>query len=290
MAHQPPRLFVANTPAPEGPAFDGAGNLFVVCMGNGDILKISPDGRTEVFANTGGHPNGLAFGPGGLLYIAEAGLRAILVAGADGALRTLATAGEGQPFAGPNDLCFDARGNFYFTDPVGSRADNPVGKVFYCTPAGEARVVAEGLAFPNGLALTDDGKRLYVVNELAHEMLRYAVRDDGALGPAQHFCPIRQGGIGGDGMALDIEGNLYVTNYGLGTVDVISPEGELLDMLPAGGAQPTNVAFGGPDMRDLYITELETGAVYVRRNSISGLKLPTQEALRCAQGDNALSS
>jgi gluconolactonase len=275
-----PRLFVSNTPAPEGPAFDDAGNLFVVCMGNGNILKITPDGQTDVFANTGGHPNGLAFGPEGLLYIAEAGLKAILVADGEGNLRTLATEGEGQGFAGPNDLCFDARGNFYFTDPVGSKADNRVGKVWHCTPQGEAHVVAEGLAFPNGLALTAGGtpaprgRRLYVVNELAHEMLRYEVREDGSLGAGEHFCPIRQGGIGGDGMALDVEGNLYVTNYGLGTVDVISAQGELLDLLPAGGRQPTNVAFGGADRRDLYITELETGAVYVRRHSIAGLELP----------------
>ena len=273
MTSDPPRLFAANTPAPEGPTFDAQGNLFVVCMGNGNILKLSPDGRAEVFANTGGTPNGLAFGPDGLLYVAEVCLKAILVAEADGSLRTLTTAAAGRPLAGPNDLCFDARGNFYFTDPVGSKAENRIGTVVYCTPQGAAHVVAEGLAFPNGLALTADGRQLYVVNELAHEMLRYDVLPDGSLGAGEHFCPIRQGGIGGDGMALDIEGNLYLTNYGLGTVDVISPAGDLLDLLPAGGMQPTNVAFGGADMRDLYITELETAAVYVRRNAIPGLEL-----------------
>src|SRR5512139_3360408 len=112
-----PRLFCANTPAPEGPAFDDAGNLFVVCMGNGNILKIDPDGHAEVFAHTDGHPNGLAFAREGLLYIAEAGLKAVLVADGQGNLRTLATEGDGRPFAGPNDLCFDPYGNFYFTDP-----------------------------------------------------------------------------------------------------------------------------------------------------------------------------
>ena len=274
MTHEPPRLFAVGTPGPEGPAFDAAGHLFVVCMGNGNLLKISPAGRAEVFANTGGTPNGLAFGPDGLLYVAEAGRRAILVAEAGGGLRTLATGADGKPFLGPNDLCFDARGNFYFTDPVGSNAQNRIGKVYHCTPQGEARSVAEGLAFPNGLALTADGQHLYVVSELAHEMRRYPVREDGSLGEGEHFCPIRQGGIGGDGMALDVAGNLYVTNYGLGTVDVISPAGELLDLLPAGGRNPTNVAFGGPDMCDLYITELETATVYVRHNDIPGLPLP----------------
>lgn len=267
--HLSPRLFAANVPAPEGPAFDVEGNLFVVCMGSGDILKIDSEGRARVFCNTGGHPNGLAFGPDGLLYIAEAGLRAILTATPDGILSTLA-----EGFLGPNDLCFDRHSNFYFTDPVGSNAERRTGRVYYCTRDGAARAVAEGLAFPNGLALTDDSQYLYVVHELAHEMLRYAVHDGGSLGAGEHFCPIRQGGIGGDGMALDVEGNLYVTNFGLGSVDVISPQGELLDMLPAGGLKPTNVAFGGPEMRDLYITELETAAVYVRRNDVPGLPLP----------------
>lgn len=272
--HDQPRRFAANIPAPEGPAFDAQGNLFVVCMGDGNILKIGPDGQAHVFCNTGGHPNGLAFGPDGLLYIAEAGLRAILVADAAGHVTTVATEGDGVPFLGPNDLCFDRRGSLYFTDPVGSRDDNRIGRVWHLGPrASRPRIVANGLAFPNGLALTADGTHLYVVNELAHEMLRYAVHDDGSLGTAEHFCPIRQGGIGGDGMALDIEGHLYVTNYGLGSVDVISPQGELLDMLPAGGLQPTNVAFGGPDMRDLYITELQTAAVYVHRNEVAGLRL-----------------
>lgn len=273
MASASPRLFAADTPAPEGPAFDAAGSLFVVCMDNGNILKLDPQGRIEVFANTGGHPNGLAFGPGGLLYITEAGLKAILVADAAGNLQTVTTAADGKPLLGPNDLCFDARGNFYFTDPVGSSADHRSGRVCYATPAGEAHIVAEGLAFPNGLALTPDGAHLYVVNELAHEMVRFATRPDGSLDAGEHFCPIRRGGIGGDGMALDVAGNLYVTNFGLGTVDVIAPTGELLDLLPAGGLKPTNVAFGGPDRRDLYITELETAAVYVHRNHLAGLAL-----------------
>jgi len=268
-----PRRFAEGFAFPEGPAFDTEGNLYLVSMGNGDILRVTPDGGVSLLANTGGAPNGLAFGPDGLLYVAEARHRAILRVDRAGTIAILLMEAEGEPFRAPNDLCFDPRGGFYFTDPGSSSAHTPVGRVFYCPPGGPARQVAGGLCFPNGLALTADAKALYVVNELAQTMVRFDVQDDGTLGPKQDFAPIRRGGIGGDGMALDAEGNLYVANYGLGAVDVISPAGDLLDCLPAGGARPTNVAFGGPDMRDLYITECETGAVYVLRAEVAGLRL-----------------
>ena len=153
------------------------------------------------------------------------------------------------------------------------RGKEGIGRVFYCTCDGHAIPVADGLAFPNGLALTADAKTLYVVNELAHMMVRYEVQEDGTLGPKEDFAPIRQGGIGGDGMALDVEGNLYLANYGTGMIDIISPEGEQVGALDAGGRTPTNVAFGGADLKDLYITETETGAVYVQRTAVAGLRL-----------------
>lgn len=134
--------------------------------------------------------------------------------------------------------------------------------------------MAEGLAFPNGLALTADQRTLYLVETLTRKVYACAVLDDGGLGPRQDLATLREGGVGGDGMALDVAGRLYVAHFGLGTVDIFSPAGEPLGELPAGGANPTNVAFGGPDGQDLYITEAETGGVYVQRSLAAGLALP----------------
>jgi gluconolactonase len=293
-----PRRFAGGFAFPEGPAFDGEGNLYLVAMGSGDIPRARPDGTVEVFVNTEGQPNGLAFGPGGVLHVCDAGRRAILTVDPDGAIRTLADAWgggarpgalpcaptgsapgsasqtrAGGPFAGPNDLCFDPAGGFYFTDPVGSDVDNPIGRVFHYGPSGQASCVAEGLAFPNGLALTADAKTLYVVETLTRLVHAYEVRPDGGLGEREVFAAMREGGVGGDGMALDVVGNVYVAHFGLGTVDVFGPGGEALGELDAGGKNPTNVAFGGPDGQDLYITETEAGCVNVQRGLAPGLRL-----------------
>jgi len=78
------------------------------------------------------------------------------------------------------------------------------------------------------------------------------------------------GGVGGDGVAFDVEGNLYMAHFGTGEISVFSPDGELLEKLPAGGMKPTNVAFGGEDMMELYVTEVETNSVYRLRPGIAG--------------------
>lgn len=266
-------LLVAGIDFPEGPVFDREGRLHVVAMGAGDVLRVDPAGSVEVLAHTGGAPNGLAFGPDGLLYVCDAGLRAILTVEAPGRASVLTDSWEGGGFAGPNDLCFDPQGDFYFSDPVGSSLENPVGRVFHCTCAGEAREVAGGVAFPNGLALSGDGRALFVVETLTRQVWAYEVLPDGGLGRRSLFCGMRDGGVGGDGMALDVDGSLYVAHYGLGTIDVFDADGGRLAELPAGGANPTNVAFGGDGRQKLYITEAETGAVTIQRALRPGLEL-----------------
>jgi len=111
-----PTLFAAGLPFPEGPCFDRHGNLYVVDFGAGNISRLTPDGRAEVFARTGGSPTGLTFHPDGTLYVADTGLGAILRVEPDGTWSRVADA-----FAGPNDLAFDQDGRLYFTDPHGSR-------------------------------------------------------------------------------------------------------------------------------------------------------------------------
>lgn len=267
------RQFASGIDFPEGPAFDSEGRLHLVAMGSGDVLRLDSVGGVEVLTHTGGKPNGLAFGPDGLLYVCDAGLQAILTVDENNRQRTLVDEWAGGAFAGPNDLCFDPQGDFYFTDPVGSSADNPVGRVFHCTCAGEVREVASALAFPNGLALSEDAHTLLVVETLTRQVWAYEVLPDGCLGRRSLFCEMREGGVGGDGLVLDVDGNVYVAHYGLGTIDVFDAAGRALAELPAGGANPTNVASGGMDRMDLYITEAETGAVTVQRTLRPGLEL-----------------
>ncbi|MGC9320190.1 MAG: SMP-30/gluconolactonase/LRE family protein [Armatimonadota bacterium] len=253
---------------PEGPCFDAAGDLYFTQCGNGWITRVS-GGQVENYVNTDGTPNGAAFDEENVLWIAEAGLHKLMRYDGE-ELVEIAGEWDGEPLQAPNDLVFHPDGSIYMTGPGGSNAEMPAGVIYHAQRDGALEVVAEGMCFPNGLALTADAQRLYVAETSAHRILVFGVRDDGGLdGPAE-FAPTPDG-VGGDGMALDVDGNLYVAHFGAGEIKVFSPDGELIEQLPAGGEKPTNVAFGGPEMDELYVTEVESGAVYRLRPGIPGL-------------------
>jgi gluconolactonase len=261
-------LFANGFKFPEGPAFDRAGNLFIVNVDTGDISAISPEGRVKKFLNTGGCPNGAKFHINGDLFVADR-KKGIIAISPKGEMRVIVDRYQGKTLNGPNDLIFDSKGDLYFTDPHGSSAENPIGCVYRVSSQGKITCLAEGLAFPNGLALSHDEKYLFVADTRKNRILRYV------LDPPVRSYLFSQlnGGWGPDGMAFDLAGNLYVAQYGGGVVMVLDPKGELIERITMGGLFPTNVAFGGPDRRNLYVTEVETGAVYCFMTNFEGLPL-----------------
>lgn len=255
---------------PEGPAFDAEGTLYVTNCDNGWISRIAGVEVQDEYVHSGSTPNGLAFDEDDVLWIAEAGTNQLLrYDGED--LTEVAAEWDGEPLQRPNDLVFHPDGSIFMTGPGGSTEDNPIGKVYHITAEGDLSVVADGLAFPNGLALTEDASQLYVVETHRHRVIIYEVGDDGSLDGPEEFAQM-PGGVGGDGMALDVDGNLYVAHFGKGEIAVFDVEGARLDTLPAGGEKPTNVAFGDDDMRGLYVTEVTTGCVYRLEPGVEGLK------------------
>jgi gluconolactonase len=255
---------------PEGPCFDAADDFHFVDGRSGWIERVHREGTVEHFVNTGGGPNGAVFDRDNTLFICEARNSQILRY-AGGELTVVADSFGGEPFRGPNDLTLHPDGAIYFTDPGGSGADNPIGRIYRIEGDGTVRLLAEGFAFCNGLAFSPDASLLYVAETSAHRLIVFEVAEDGSLGAPEDFAPT-PGGVGGDGLCLDVEGNLYMAHFGAGVVAVFSPEGQPLDRLPAGGEKPTNVAFGGPDMRELWVTEAETAAIYRLRPGIQGLR------------------
>jgi gluconolactonase len=242
-------LFATGFKFPEGPAFDRNGDLFVVDVDTGDISIISPDGQVKIFINTGGAPNGAKFHTNGDLYVADR-QKGIIAVSPDGKIKVIVDHYQGKKFHGPNDLIFDTKGNLYFTDPHGSSAENPFGCVY--------RFSSSGLAFPNGLVLSQDERYLFVANTRKNRILRYVFSP-----PFRSYIFSQlSGGWGPDGLAFDVAGNLYVAHYGGGDVVILNPKGEILERVPVGGGHPTNVAFGGPDHKTVYVTETETGSIY----------------------------
>ncbi len=255
---------------PEGPCFDAEGCCHLVEMTSGWITRIGPSGNVDRLFNTGGHPNGLVFDRAGTMWIAEAGLGKLMKF-EGGELSDVVGEWGGEPLQGPNDLVFHPDGAIYLTGPGGSNVDKAVGVIYRIEQDGSIERVADGMRFPNGLALSADASLLYVAETCAQKVLVFEVNEDGSLSDPEDFAPT-PGGVGGDGVCLDTEGNLYVAHFGTGTIPVFSPEGELLEKLPAGGMKPTNVAFGGSAYQELWITEVETSAVFQLVLGSAGLK------------------
>lgn len=258
----------------EGPAIDTEGTVYFSDIPASSIHRLSPDGNASVFTADSGHNNGLIFTSDGRLLgcrmdgaVAEYDLSSGKVA------KVLADSFDGKRFNAPNDLIIDKDGGVYFTDPL-YRAPEPlpqgVQAVYYIAKDSKVTRVTEAIAAPNGIALSPDGKRLYVIPSMQSQMLVYDVLSPGTVGKQTVFCTLKQpagkSGTGGDGMAVDSEGNLYITTH-IG-VQIFSADGAAIGVLKP-PQQPANVAFGGPDRKTLYITA-RTG-LYKVKMPIAGL-------------------
>lgn len=199
----------------------------------------------------------------------------------DGTIEEVYVACDGVPLVAPNDLVFDQHGGFYFTDtgrPQGRLCD--LGGVYYASADGSR--ITEVLHHPepgvpptqpNGVALSPDGKRLYVAETVTGRLWGWAIESPGRLGPLPGSSEIGTRGAGLlygwegfaflDSMAVDAEGNICVGTLRKGGVSVIDPDGGLKAFLPiASDPHVTNVCFGGPDLRTAYVTTGWTGSIW----------------------------
>ena len=132
-----------------------------------------------------------------------------------------------------------------------------------------AREVVASLRGINGApSFSPDGRRLYVNESAQRNVWVYDIDAAGDLSNKRLLIAFADHGL--DGMRSDVDGNLYIARYGAGLVAVVSPQGELLREVPLRGAKPTNVAFGGADGRDVYVTLQDRGAIEVFRSDRPG--------------------
>jgi gluconolactonase len=284
---------------PEGPVCDRDGSVYVTEIRGGRVRKIAADGTLSVFARPGGGPNGAARGPDGALYVTNNGGFAwhddlpigpapdyetgrIERIEATGHVHRLYTTCEGIPLSAPNDLVFDAEGNFYFTDPV--HRDPKVreslnvptkrqGSVYYATPDGKhIRRVLTNLQHPNGIGLTPDGKTLLVAETFAASLCAFPIRAPGELGERRPFGSLPKGYYP-DGFCVDEEGYVLVCGVLGGGIVVFDPNGAQADLIPCADRVVTNAAFGGPHYTTLYITESGLGHVVTHEWPRRGLAL-----------------
>lgn len=254
-AQQP--VEVAKSPTyTEGPVFDKAGNLFF--SHHAGVFKLSPAGElSEWIRDAESGFNGHKILPDGTHLICASKKAAVLRFDAKGALLgTAASECEGKPLRAPNDITLDAQGGFYFSDPGGSRTE-PIGTVHYVNRSGKVMLSAGGLRVPNGLVLDRKGERLFLAETVPNRILRYKVVSPGILGEKEVFAtlPAREGhDATPDGLAVDRLGNLYVAHLGTGQVLVLDERGQLRQRLPGGNYDVSNLVFGGPGGKQLFIT------------------------------------
>ncbi len=263
----------------EGPAVDAKGNLFFSDGPNDRIMKWTPKGKLTVFRKPCGRTNGMMFDAQGRLVMCQSsgpgGKRRVARIELDGSETVLADKFDGKPFIAPNDLCIDEKGRIYFTDPYyGPPAEKsqPSSGVYRIDGPGKVVRLLDNLQKPNGILITPDNKTLYVSDRGTQKLHRYKVKPDGGLIPdgiLYDFSPDR----GIDGMCQDEKGNIYgAAGKGKTTgLFVISSKGKLLLHKPMPEFS-TNVTFGGPDMRDLFLTA--TTSVYRLRTVNTGVRLP----------------
>lgn len=218
-------------------------------------IYLKPSGFTGAEDDGREHgSNGLAFDAKGQLLCCEHGDRRISYLTANGGKRTLADSFEGKRFHSPNDLAIAASGDVYFADPPyghKTRSEkDPASEMDFCgvyriTPQGSVSLIARDLSRPNGIALTPDGRTLYVAQSSGKEpvIFAYSLNPDGTAGERRVFFDTRVIGERGgpDGLKVDARGNVFAT--GPGGVLVIDASGKLLGrILCENGA--SNVAFG----------------------------------------------
>lgn len=285
----------------EGPVVCDDGSLFVCEVMGGTVARVTPDGRVEKFAETGGGPSGLAVGPDGALYCCNNGgfdlssytkvhtrTRGLLDADpktgggliqridpTTGEVDTLVDAFEGRRFSGPNDLMFAPDGSFWFTD-FGAWTEDGLrhGGLYHSSADGkDLRRINFGIAL-NGVGLSPDGKTVYAA--ATYERWLLAFDTDPAAGeqagrivadfPGQQFL---------DSLAMEADGTVAVAslqqNHGIARVN---PSTGATDMVPTPDLLTTNIAFGGDDMTTAYVCFSQAGAIGKAKWPAPGLRLP----------------
>ncbi|MGL5095077.1 MAG: SMP-30/gluconolactonase/LRE family protein, partial [Planctomycetia bacterium] len=179
----------------EGVVFDHDGAAYI---SHRDVVtKIKPDGSAAVWSRTGA-PNGHKILPNGFHLVCDASRHAVLMIDPNGEILGDAAAScDGAALRGPNDLSLDGvDGGFYFTDPGGSGLKNLIGTVHYVSPGGACSLIDPGLAFPNGIVRTPDGKRLLVAESQKNRVLEYAISAPGKVGERKVFVELPTKGEG----------------------------------------------------------------------------------------------
>ena len=247
-----PRSFTGGI---EGPAVDRDGNVYAVNFERQQTIgKVTPKGVAEVFVTLPGTSvaNGIRFDRAGMMYAVD--YVGATVYRIDPATRAIAVHAQNSAMGAPNDLAIAPDGTLYASAPDWK---TNTGKVWRIGTDGKVALAAGDMGTTNGIEVSPDGRTLYVNESIQRIIWAFDIGAGGALSGKRRFATFPDFGM--DGMRVDVDGNLYVTRFGKGTIAKLARDGRLLAEITLPGKRPSNIAFGGPDGRTAYVTEVENG-------------------------------
>lgn len=287
---------------PEGPVAMADGSVVLGEIAGAAVTRIAPGGTKTPIGNAGGGPNGVATGPDGALYVCNNGGNEYAQGGflstgpardyrggyiqridpASGEARVLYRECNGRKLSAPNDLVFDRQGGFYFTD-LGKRYahQRDHGGLYYALPDGSKIVeLVYPMLTPNGVGLSPDEKTVYVADTETSRLFAFDVVAPGVLRSDPFPAPYGGRLVCGlpgfqrfDSLAVEASGNICVATLITGHITVVAPGGRVVRQVKMPDVYPTNICFGGADLKTAYITLSGSGQLGVMPWPDPGLKL-----------------
>lgn len=251
----------------EGPACDREGNIYAVNYQKEQTIgRTRPDGQSEVFVELPGKStgNGIVFDRAGIMFVADYVEHNVLRI--DPRTRQVSVFAHNSLMNQPNDLAIAPDGTLFASDPGWKTGD---GQLWRIDRDGSTHRLASGMGTTNGIEVSPDGRTLYVNESVQRNVWAFTLTRERTLADKRLLRKFEDHGF--DGMRADVDGNLYITRHGGGVVAVVSPQGELLRTIPVLGSKPSNLCFGGPDGRTVYVTEVEHTRLVSFRTDRPGL-------------------
>ncbi len=239
----------------EGPMYYSDGNIYAVnFQKEGTIGLVKPDGKCELFIElpAGSIGNGIRFDSKGAMLIADYAAHNVLKV--DMKTKQISVYAHDSSMNQPNDLTIMKNDIVFCSDPAWK---NSTGKLWRINTDGTAALLMDSIGTTNGIEVSPDNKFLYVNESVQRKVWRYELNEKGDILNKNLFISFEDGGL--DGMKCDPQGNLYIARYDKGSIVKVSPEGFLLKEIKLKGQKPTNITFGGKDMKTVFVTMQDRG-------------------------------
>jgi len=250
----------------EGPAVDREGNLFFVNpIKSGSVGKVDTEGNFSLFIEQlpeGSTANGIRFGQDQSMYLADYTGHNVLKV--DLQTKKVGVYAHDSLLNQPNDLAICCNDRMFASDPNWKESTGQLWRI----ENGQFHLLSKDMGTTNGVEVSPDEKTLYVNESVQRSVWAFDLDPQGNISNKRLFYQFDDFGM--DGMRCDIQGNLYITRYGKGTVAKLSPEGKLLLEIQMKGKKPSNITFGGKDGKTAFVTLQDRGYIETFRVEKAG--------------------